>query len=139
MVGSGGFTTVSVDRGVSISVENDESAYVGYQSSDLTVENGTTIDLVVITNRLPDDINVIDVTIEDGNFDISNPTTPTDISPGKTGAIQGTVRCTPSESQAIKLSVTVSGSDVTAQLAGETTTRNFTITCESETVGNNSA
>jgi hypothetical protein len=132
MVGSGGFTTVSADRDVSISVENDKSAYVGYQSDKLSPENGTTIELVTIENRLSDDINIINITIEDGNFNISNTTTPTDISPGETGTIQGTVRCTPNESQLIKLSVTVSGSDVTAQLAGDTTTRNFKIECTEE-------
>jgi type 1 fimbria pilin len=132
MVGSGGFTALSADRGVSIGVENDESAYIGYESNDLTVKNGTTIDLVYITNRLPDSIDVTDITIKDGDFTISELTTPTDISPGERGTIQGTVVCTPSENQAIKLSVTVSGSDITAQLTGDTTTRNFMIMCASE-------
>ena len=132
MVGSGGFTTVSGERGTSIDVVNDESAYVGYQSSDLTVQNGKTTDLVTITNRAPDNIDVTNITIEDGDFTITDPTTPTDISPGENGTIGGTVVCTPSKTQAIKLSVTVTGSDVTAQLAGDTTTRKFTLTCASE-------
>lgn len=131
MVGSGGFTTVSGERGASIDIVNDESAYVGYQSSDLTVQNGKTIDLVIITNRAPDNIDVTDITIEDGDFTITDPTTPTDISPGENGTIRGTAVCTPSETQAIRLSVTVNGSDVTAQLAGDTKTRNFTLTCAS--------
>lgn len=138
IVESGGFTAVSGDRRVSIDVENEESAYVGYQSSDLTdVENGTGIVLVTITNQLPDDIDVTDVTIEAGGFTISDLTTPTGISPGHTGTVRGTVECTPGETQEIELSVTVSGSDVTVRLAGDTATRKFRITCASKKVKGN--
>lgn len=130
--GSFGFTSVSAERGVSVQVVDDESAFVGYQSSDLTVRDSETIDLVTVTNRFADNIDVMDVTISDGSFTISDPTMPTAISPGERGTIQATVDCIPHETQEIEVTVTVNGSGVTAQLFGDTETREFTLTCASE-------
>lgn len=127
--GSSGFTGVSADQGISLQLVNDERAYVGYQSTDQTVQDGETVDLVTITNQASSNVGVTDITITDGNFTITDPTTPPDIPPGESGTIRGTVACTPGETQTIKLSVTVNGSDATTQLAGDTTTRNFTLTC----------
>jgi len=128
--GSSGYTSVSAEQGMSLQVVNDEP-YVGYQSTDQFVQDGDTTDLVTITNRASSNIDVTDVTIEDGNFTITDPTLPTDISPGGDGTIQGIVACTPNETQPIKLAVTVKGSNVTTQLAGDTTTRIFHLTCAS--------
>jgi hypothetical protein len=130
--GSFGFTSVSAERGVSVQIVDDESAFVGYQSSDLTVRDSETIDLVTVTNRFAGTIDVMDVTIADGSFTISDPTTPTAISPGESGTIQGTVDCTPSETQEIEVTVALDGSGVTVQLFGDTETREFTLTCVSE-------
>lgn len=128
--GSVGYTGVSAEQGISLQVVNDEP-YVGYQSTDHHVQDGDTIDLVTITNRASDNIDVTDITVKDGNFTITDPTVPTEISSGEDGTIRGTVACTPNENQAIKLAVTIKGSEVTTHLAGNTATRTFTITCAS--------
>lgn len=130
VLGSSGFTGVSADRGISLEVvNNDERAYVGYHSSDQTVQDGQAVDLVTVTNRFSNDISVIDVSVEDGNFTITDLTKPANIPPGESGTIRGLVECTPDETQVINLSVTVEENDVTAQLAGDVITRKFAISC----------
>lgn len=131
--GSFGFTSVSAERDVSVQVVNDEQAYVGYQSSDLTVRDGKTVDLVTVENRFTDVISVIDVTIEDGPFTITTPTIPSNISPGKSRTIRGTVDCSPAKTQEIEVTVTLNGSGITAQIFGDTETRDFTLTCAPKT------
>lgn len=129
ILGSFGFTSASADRSVSVQVVSDDYAFVGYQSSDLTAEDGETIDLVTVENRFSHSVDVTDITIEDGTFMISSPTQPTNIHPGENGTIRGTVECTPNETQKIGLTVTLKGSGVTAQIFGDTETRDFTLTC----------
>lgn len=133
VLGSFGFTSVSAERGVSVQVVNDDRAYVGYQSSDLTVRDGETVDLVEVKNRFTNTIDIGDITIEDGNFRISNLNPPTNIPPGERRDIRGTVECTPNETQKIGLTVTLKGSGVTAQIFGDTETREFTLRCAPET------
>ncbi|MDZ7745789.1 MAG: hypothetical protein U5K28_04425 [Halobacteriales archaeon] len=62
--GTFGFTSVSADRGVDISVVSDDEAFVGYQSSDKTVEDGERVKLVNVTNRFSDEISVTDVRVD---------------------------------------------------------------------------
>lgn len=130
--GSFGFTSVSAERGVSVQVVNDDRAYVGYQSSDLTVRDGETVDLVAVKNRFTNSIDIGDITIEDGNFTISNLTPPTNIPPGERRDIRGTVECTPNVTQEIELTVTLRGGGVTTQIFGDAETREFSLTCEPE-------
>jgi hypothetical protein len=84
---------------------------------------------VTVENRFSHSVDVTDITINDGTFTISNPTQPTNIHPGENGTIRGTVECTPNKTQKIGLTVTLKGSGVTAQIFGDTETRDFTLTC----------
>ena len=130
--GSFGYTSASADRNVSVQVTNDDHAFIGYQSSDLAVEDNETIDLVTLENRFSHSVDVTDITINDGSFTLSNPTQPINIHPGEHKTIRGTVECTPNETQKIELTVTLKGSSVTAQIFGDTETREFTLTCAPE-------
>jgi hypothetical protein len=129
VLGSSGFTGVSTDRSISLQVVNDERAYVGYHATDQAVQDGQTIDLVTVTNRFSSGVNITDVTVEDGEFRITDLTKPANIPPGESGTVRGLVECTPDEIQAINVSVTVEGNDFTSQLAGDTITRNFAVSC----------
>lgn len=130
--GSAGYTSASADRNVSVQVTNDDHAFIGYQSSDLAVEENETIDLVTVENRFSHSVDVTDITIDDGSFTISNPTQPINIHPGEHKTIRGTVECIQNETQKIELTVTLKGSSVTAQIFGDTETREFTLTCAPE-------
>jgi hypothetical protein len=126
---SSGFSSVSAERGVSVQVVSDERAYIDYESTDLTVHNGETVDLVTIENRFSESVSVVDITQKSGTFTISEITKPDKIHPGENKIIRGTVECTPNETQKIGLTVTLKGSGVTAQIFGDTETRDFTLTC----------
>lgn len=130
--GSFGFSSVSAERDVSVQVVSDERAYVGYQTSDLTVRDGDTADLVTVKNQYRSTIHTTDTTIDDGSFTISNLTNPTNIPPGKEKVIRGSVECTPNATQEIELTITITGSDISAHIFGDTATREFYLTCEPE-------
>jgi hypothetical protein len=53
-IGTAGFGTLLVDRGVEISVAGDDAAYLGFDQRAVTT-NGTTNLSVTVTNRLPTD------------------------------------------------------------------------------------
>lgn len=129
MVGSSGSTSISTAGSVSVDVVNDEHAYIGYQSSDLTVRNGTTINLVSVTNRLTDAIYLTDVAIVDGSSTVTPLQGSDRIGPGESVRIRGTVDCTPNQTKQIALRVIVKESDITMQLFGNTETREFTLNC----------
>jgi len=129
MFGSSGFTGVSADRSVSVEVANDNHAFVGYQSADRTVQDNTTIALVTVENRFSNSVDVSNVTIKKGGSIIRNLRIPTDIPSGDSDTVQATVYCTSNTTQEIELTVTVTRGSVTAQLSGDTETRDFNITC----------
>lgn len=129
MAGSSGFSSVSAERGVSVNVVTDESAYVGYQSSDLVVRDNEMTGLVAITNRFSDEIEVRDVAIVDGRSILTGLTAPDSISSGEQAIIRGTVDCTPNQTQQVAVTVMTRGNGVTAEISGDTETREFTLTC----------
>jgi hypothetical protein len=135
VVGSSGFTNASADRSVSVQVVDDDHAFVGYdhQAHDQTVESGDEVTLVTVENRFDHDVHVTDVVIEDGDGLVTITKTPGDIGSGDSGNIRGTVECDSDQSTDIALTVTVTGEAVTAQLFGDTETREFTITCHAPT------
>jgi plastocyanin len=133
VVGSSGFTNASADRSVSVQVVDDDHAFVGYQAHDRTVDSGDTVTLVTVENRFDHDVHVTDVVIEDGDRLVTITKTPGEIGSGDSGNIRGTVACNSDQRTDIALTVTVTGEAVTAQLFGDTETREFTITCDAPT------
>ena len=76
LLGTFGFSAASAERGVSVAVVDDENAMVGYQASDRLAPEGQCVDLVTVTNRLPGDVAVTDVTVDADSFaikDLSEP------------------------------------------------------------------
>lgn len=129
LFGTAGFSAVSADRGVSVAVVDDESAMIGYQSSDGNVEDGATVDLVTVANRYTGDIDVTNVSVDADGFEVDDVTEPTGIEPGANGTIEGTVSCAPGENATVAVTVTAEGSDLAASLSGDTETREFELRC----------
>jgi len=119
LLGTFGFSAASAERGVSVAVVDDENAMVGYQASDRLAPEGQRVDLVTVTNRLPGDVAVTDVTVDADSFAIKDLSEPT-LSPGTTAVVSGTVDCTPGETETVEVSVTLEGSGVTASISGAT-------------------
>ncbi|MFW6003313.1 MAG: hypothetical protein ACOCPT_02720 [Halanaeroarchaeum sp.] len=129
--GTGAFTSVSAERGVSVSVADDDSAYVGYESSDVTVSDGDNVELVTVTNRFQGDLNVTSVDISAGSMSFTNLSYPT-MESGESGAITGDVEeCEAGTTETVQVTVTVSGTGVWAKIYGdsETQEREFDVEC----------
>ena len=60
--GTGGFSTANADRGVQVAVVDDEQAYLGIESENVTGETWN----VTVTNRFPDGATA-EVTVEVGD------------------------------------------------------------------------
>lgn len=132
LVGSAGFGSASAERGVSVAVVDDDSAYVGYESSDLTVNDGDRVPIVTVSNRLFDDVVVTDVTVSSESVTFANLSHPT-LAPGESAVIEGTVDCQPGDAETVEVTVTLEGAGVIASIYGDTVTREFDVTCEETT------
>ena len=142
-VGTGAFSSVNAERGVEVSVQDDEDAFVRYRSSKKTVSSNTTIDLVEIRNQFGDDteIEIVDVKIEIEEIEGDGPTLvdEPDYPDEKFGQwdgdqiIKGEVTCgeEPGKSR-FEITVLVRGDGVQAELFGET--RSFIVECDPLTV-----
>jgi hypothetical protein len=62
-VGTGGFSAMNADRGVDITVVDDDRAYLGVDRSPSGTANGTTNLTVTITNRLGSGTTLESVTL----------------------------------------------------------------------------
>ena len=142
-IGSGAFSSAQAERGVSVSVVDDDHALVGYDSpSDETegksVTDGERVDLVTVENRFADgvEISIEDVTLDvdpdDGEFPKVTEVKYDDgtFGSGENETIEGTIECAGSGERAtVELTVRVAGEGVSAELFGDTETRRFEIVC----------
>jgi hypothetical protein len=136
--GTGAFTSVSAERGVSVAVVDDDNAYVGYNSSleRSAVESGDTIPLVEIRNQFAQHVTVTEAIawVDDDSWDIDVvDSSLADLGSGNDTVITGTVsECDAGETRTAHVTVTVSGSGVWAKIFGESETqdREFEVTCE---------
>lgn len=73
VTGTGGVSTVSMDRGVQASIADDHVAYLGFDQSTTTDANGTTNLTVTVTDRLPSGqvLSRIDVTVGGTTVDLA--------------------------------------------------------------------
>lgn len=130
LFGSMGFSSVAADRGVSVSVADDDSALVGYETRSQTITGDERVALVTVENRLSSSASVTNVTVETSNpavrvSDVEKPT----IGTGDEGVVHADVYCDPMAETTLTVSVTVEADGVTAAISGDTTTRNFTVNC----------
>lgn len=140
-VGTGAFSSAEVERGVSIGVEDDEDAYVGYRTEKRVLpedeENGK-FDIVTVENRFSKKVTIevtdVDVTVGPGSE--SGPTITdleygTELGPGDSETIRGALDPDEIGEWVVAATVTVAGTegDVRARIFGdsETQTRAFTV------------
>lgn len=127
VVGGLGFTSVAAERGVDVAVVSDENAFVGYETNEISVSSGDRVDLVTVTNRLPGDIEVEEVTISgDEGMTIANVSEPA-IPSGESRAVDGTISCQTPNTTDIDVTISVAGNGVWVKLFGAS--RSFTVSC----------
>lgn len=134
IVAAGGFNTAEADRGLTVTVVDDENAYLGYETSDVVADglNDTaTVTLIELTNRLPHGLTAVETTVEEGDAALSVDATDIgSIEPGETVAITGEVDCSAETTSEVTVSVTASGDAVEVFLDGDTADRRFEIDCQ---------
>jgi len=150
-VGTAGFSTVVADRPVSITVVSDQNAYVGFNTTDRTVSGAdsdtdqSTIQLVTVTNRLSDPIEIQDISVEvsdsDSSIDLGNPQvldessssgSTDEISPGESVVTTAPVKsCPVGNSSAVEVGIETNSTGVQAVLNDETDSAEFVVTCPS--------
>ncbi|WP_176451457.1 hypothetical protein [Halorubrum sp. Eb13] len=142
-VGTGAFSSMEAERGVEVSVEDDEDAFVRYRSSKKTVSSNTTINLVEIRNQFGDDTEIeieeaeVKVTEIEGNGPtlVGEPVYPEEKFGQWDGdqVIIGEVTCGEESGKSqFEVTVRVRGDGVQAELFGET--RSFIVECDPLTV-----
>jgi len=140
-IGSGAFSSAQAERGVSVSVVDDDHALVGYDSpSDepdgKQVTDGEQVDLVTVENRFADGVEIsiedvtLDVTPDNGEYPTVMEVTYNDgtFGSGHSETIEGAIESASSGERAtVELTVHVAGEGVSAELFGDTETRRFEI------------
>ncbi|EMA60050.1 hypothetical protein [Halorubrum kocurii] len=147
LVGTGGFTSATADRGVAVATVEDDRAYVGYDSpDDLAVDtdgdavNGSDVNgsdpvaLVAVTNRFDIEVAVTEVSIaekpDDLNVTVRSP--PSAVSPGESGseAVVAELECEDTfEAEPLSVTVRLRGEDVEAVVFGDTENRTISVSC----------
>jgi hypothetical protein len=131
-VGTGAFSSVEAERGVSMDVVDDSKAFVGYRSDGRTVPSDTnddgTIDLVTVTNRFAQKIEVVDAVIETGSEHFGEPNVPDDeFEPGQSVTITAEPKLASGEQVDVAVTISVEAAGVSAEVFGDTETREFTV------------
>jgi len=146
-IGSGAFSSAQVERGVSVSVVDDDHALVGYDSPSDDVDgkqvaHGEQVGLVTVENRFAGDVEIsiedvtLDVTPDNGEYPNVTEVTYDDgtFGPGHSETIKGAIECTDNGERAtVELTVRVTGEGVSAELFGDTETRRFDIVSDVDT------
>lgn len=137
-VGTGAFSSMETERGVSMNVVDDDRAFVGYQSSDRHLPDDAnddgTVDLVTMTNRFAQKLSVVDATIDDGSEYFQGTNVPADeFEPGQSVTVTAEPNLEPSEQVDVAVTIAVEGPGVSAEVFGDTETREFVVSQKGET------
>jgi len=136
LLGSGAFSSARAERNVNVSVAEDDEALVGYSSEDRTVPMDLTDDgrvpLVTVTNQFAESVSVTAEIVEGADYfsDVDDLEILSGESKTVTGDINlgsGQTDLDSGERTDISVSLDVDGAGVSAEVFGDTETRQFTI------------
>lgn len=130
-VGTAGFTSGTLERGVDIEVESGDDAYLGIESHSVTAEPGhSTAPVLTVRNNFAGDVRLrVDATVDTPSKGrspkILELTSPSIVGVGNESMVHARVVCGDTKrSETFAITATVTGPDV------ETTfTREVTVTC----------
>lgn len=139
-VGSGGFTSVQADRGVSVDIVGDDNAYMALDYPNGTVERGgavnetVTLPVVNITNQFTEDVDItVEYTVSETSETSAtgaNGPTDLDLDVGDTEQVSTAVTCddTGEDSVTVEFDVTADGNGVYAETS-EPRTVDYLVDC----------
>ena len=127
---TGAFSAVAADRGVTVAVAPPEGAYLGLSDPlEATVpENGTRADLLTVTNRLNERVDLTAEVTEadpDGGPNVTNVSVVSSLAPGESGPVSADLTCDSNATEAVTVTVNAVGDGVRVEGASRT----FDLTC----------
>ena len=134
--GTAGFTAMEADRGLAVTVTNDDSAYLGYETLTDDAESGASTEVVEFHNRFSGKLDefAVDVSIanhESTGASIDATDTPAPLGGGDAASVSVTLTCTGGNEEVdLTFDVDGQGSGVSVSLER---THTVTVTCESKT------
>lgn len=131
VLGTAGFSAMDADRGVEVSVVDDEEAYLAVNQTTETVTNETETELIEYENRFGIDLETFDVedvrVVGDANVSVEGFSGPDEIGAGETEPVTVTLQCATEESVSLAFDVEASGDGVSLS-----TTHERVVTCLSD-------
>ena len=145
-IGSGAFSSAQMERGVNVSVVEDDKALVGYRSEKRVLpedlDGDGRVPLVVVTNQFAQEVTVVDATIDQGGEYLHNINVPNgdaddsnELTPGDAFSITAEPNIAAGKKIDVAVTVRVEGMGVTAEVFGDTETRRFRIENEENKEG----
>ena len=127
--GTAGFTAMEADRGLSVNVTDDESAYLGYETVTDEVRDGEPTEVVDYRNQFGSDLEEFDVDVsiadpESTDAAIRSVETPSSLDRGSAAPVSVTLSCSEEEPVALLFRADGNGGGVSVSLD-----RVHTVTC----------
>ena len=133
LLGSGAFSSARADRNVNVGVAEDDEAFVGYSSENrrvpMELDDGR-VPLVTVTNRFAESVSVTAEIVEGAEYVSLIESDSDDVDPGNSVDIYGEIdleSLDPDEAIDVSVTVEIEGTGVSADILGDTTTRQFSI------------
>ena len=133
-IGTGAFSSAQMERGVNVSVVDDDRAFVGYESESRVIPDDLEDDrvtLVTVKNQFAQEVTVVNATIDEGSERLGGVNLPdngnNELDPGDSFSITAEPELPPGDKIDVAVTVTVEGTGVRAEVFGDTETRRFTI------------
>ena len=112
--GTGAFDTVNANRGFDVSTADDDSALLGFEKKQTSGVDGSTIELVELTNRVGQDLDSVSVEIIGTSGPIASLTAPDSLATNSSGRITADLSC--GGRPTVDMRITASGSDQEVEL-----------------------
>jgi hypothetical protein len=136
-VGSGGFSSVEADRGVTVDVVGDENAYLALEYDDdatveATVGDDVSLDIVSVKNQFTEDVNVtVDYGVDGASgLSVTDSSDETELGVGNTAEMSTTVTCDEKGEYTVSFDATATGEGVSAETGDSRTA--YTVDCNPE-------
>ena len=125
VAGTGAFSAVAADRGVTVAVAPPEDAYLGLSDPLISTipENGTRADLLTVTNRLSETVDLTAAVIEadpDGGPNVTNVSVVSSLDPGDSGPVSVDLTCDSAATESVTVRVDAVGTGVRVENASRT-------------------
>ena len=130
VAGTGAFSAVDADRGITVAVAPPENAYLGLSEPLVSTvpDGGTRADLLVVTNRLNERVDLTAEVVEgdpDGGPSVTNVSVVSSLGVGESGPVAADLACDSNATESVTVSVGADGDGVRVEGANRT----FDLTC----------